>query len=325
MYNLVVSFAVPDEERGMIEKTLSGHCSVAFLYDVPQPRRAEVISGADVLLSWSPSREYGEGDFSSMGNVKLLQLVSAGADHLPFDRLRPDMVVASNVGAYSLPMAEHVMAMALALLKGLVAGHRKMSGGEFDQLTKSRMLDGAVCGILGYGGIGRAVACYLRAFHAKIFAINTSGRTDDEVAFVGTLKDLGHVLSHSDVVVIALPLTKHTRGIIGREQLGSMKRDAVLINVARGEIVDEGALYDHLKANPEFMAGIDAWWVEPFRHGEFRIDHPFFGLQNLLGSPHNSAIVQNVLAMGVRAALENVMRFVRKEKIKGMVDFRDYV
>ena len=324
MHNLVVSFNVPEQEKKVIEDTLRDSCSVSFLLDLPQAQRMAAISGADIVLSWSPSREYEENEFYFMGNVRLLQLVSAGADHLPFSRLRPDMVVAGNIGAYAQPMAEHVIAMTLALLKKLMPGHRKLSEGVFEHID-TRMLDGLTCGILGYGGIGKAVARYMRAFHVKIAAVNTSGKTDEDVAFIGTLKDLDSVLSQSDIVVITLPLNKHTKGIIGRMQLDTMKKDALLINVARGEIVDQGALYDHLKANPYFMAGIDAWWVEPFRHGEFRIDYPFFDLPNLLGSPHNSAIVPQVMEMGVHAALENILRFVRDEQIKGVVDFKDYI
>lgn len=313
-----------DQEQQTIRDTLAGYCACSFLLDVPQTQRAGVISNADILLSWNPAREYEAGEFALMGKVKLLQLVSAGADHLPFGRLRPDMVVAGNVGAYALPMAEHVMAMTLALLKKLLPGHLRLSEGVFEHID-TRMLDGLTCGILGYGGIGKEVARLMRAFHVKIMVVNTSGRTDDDVAFAGTLNDMNEVLSKSDIVVVALPLNNHTRGIIRKEQLGALKKDAVLINVARGEIIDEGALFHHLKENPSCMAGLDAWWVEPFRHGEFRIDYPFFKLPNVLGSPHNSAIVPQVLEMGVHAALQNILRFVKKERLSGIVDFRDYV
>ena len=315
---------MPDQEKQVIQDTLGGHCTCRFLLDVPPAERARVISHTDILISWNPAREYEADEFALMGKVKLLQLVSAGADHLPFDRLRHDMVVAGNVGAYALPMAEHVMAMTLAILKKLMPGHQRLSAGVFEHID-TRMLDGLTCGILGYGGIGREVARLMRAFHVKIMAVNTSGKTDDTVAFAGTLKDLNQVLAQSDIVVIALPLNKHTRGIIGASQLDAMKKDAVLINVARGEIVNEGALYNHLKKNPYVTAGIDAWWVEPFRHGQFRIDYPFFELPNVLGSPHNSAIVPQVLEMGVHAALQNILRFVKKERLSGVVDFRDYV
>ena len=324
MHDIVVSFNVPEQEKKVIEETLRDWCRVSFLLDMTQVQRTEAISKADIILSWNPSREYEEKEFSFMSNVRLLQLVSAGADHLPFSKLSPAMIVAGNIGAYAQPMAEHVMAMTLALLKKLMPGHEKLSKGVFEHID-TRMLGGLTCGILGYGGIGKAVARFMRAFQVKIVAVNTTGKTDEDVAFIGTLEDLDSVLRQSDIVVITLPLNKHTKGIIGKVQLDTMKKDALLINVARGEIVDEGALYTHLKTNPYFTAGIDAWWVEPFRHGEFRINYPFFDLPNLLGSPHNSAIIPQVIEMGVHAALENILRFIRNKEIKGIVDFRDYI
>src|SRR6266498_293806 len=126
----------------------------------------------------------------------------------------------------------------------------------------------------------------MRALGARVHAINTSGRTDEP-------------------------------------ELGLMKPRAVLVNVARGRIVDQAALYEHLRAHPEFSAGIDAWWVEPFGSGEFRVEHPFFELPNLLGSPHNSALVPGILDEATRRAAANVLRFVRGEPVTGVVRAED--
>src|SRR5947208_5728952 len=147
---------------------------------------------------------------------------------MPFADLPPHILVASNPGAYAAPMAEHVMAMTLALAKRLLIEHQKLKNGEFDQFTPNRMLSGMTAGILGYGGIGRATARLMRAFGMRIYAINTSGTSPEPADFLGTSRDLERVLDESDVVVICLPLTQTTRGLIGKQQLAWMKPDAIL-------------------------------------------------------------------------------------------------
>lgn len=186
------------------------------------------------------------------------------------------------------------------------------------------MLSGSVCGILGLGGIGRATARLMRGMGMQIYAVNTSGRTEEPVEFIGTLKDLRYVLSGSDVAVISLPLTRATRGLIGKQELEWMKPEAILINVVRGDIIEEEDLYAHLASHSGFKAGIDAWWIEPFRQGEFRTNYPFLSLPNVLGSPHNSALVPGINEEGTRRAAENVRRFLKGRPILGTVRREDY-
>jgi phosphoglycerate dehydrogenase-like enzyme len=118
-------------------------------------------------------------------------------------------------------------------------------------------------------------------------AINRHGRTDERVDWIGTPERLNDLVEAADVLLISAPLTRATYGLIGAAELGRMKED-VLVNLARGEIVQERPLYDHLLRHPRFTACIDAWWIEPVRHGEFRIDQPFLDLPNTIASPHNS-------------------------------------
>jgi len=286
--------------------------------------RARELRTADALFVWNWRREL-RPEEGLQSSARLVQLMSAGADHIPFDQMPAGAVLASNVGAYAEPMAEHVIALALAVLKRLRTNHDKLASGIWDQDTPSRTLRGAVCAVIGYGGIGRTTAAYLRTFGARIYAINTSGKTEDPVDFVGTLEDLDYVLAAADVVVLSLPLTRNTRGLIDAARLQTMKSSAVLVNVARGAIVEEDALFRHLQTHPDFTAAIDTWWVEPMHTGEFRVDHPFFELPNVLGSPHNSGIVTGVIGAAARMAADNIRRFAQGEKLSGVVRPEDYV
>ncbi len=323
--NVVITYKINEERRALLKELLGKEVKLSFLGDMPPGLRQQTLIGADILLSWNLPRELGPSEPGLLQNVKLIQLLSAGADAVPYAVLPDSVVIAGNVGAYAEPMAEHVLAMALALMKNLHREHLKLAKGEFDQSPRSRMLRGSVCAILGFGGIGKAAARLMRAVGVRIHAVNTSGRTDEPVDFIGTMKDLQQVLSRADIVVISVPLKKSTRGLIGKRELEWMKTDAVLINVARGDIIDERALFEHLKSHPDFKAGIDTWWVEPFKYGEFRTNYPFFTLPNVLGSPHNSAIVPGITEEATRRAVENVKRFLKGEPLVGVVRREEYV
>ena len=262
-----------------------------------------------------------------MPRLRFVQLLSAGADGTDFAAIPEQVTLASNVGAYAEPIAEHVVAMTLALARRLPQRHAALARGEFNQADPLLTLNGAVCAILGFGGIGQATARLLRPFGARIYAVNSSGRTSEPVDFTGTLAGLDQVLAAADVLVVALPLTTATRGLIGARELALMKDTAIMVIVSRAAIVDERALYEHLRGHPAFGAGIDAWWHEPGTAGPgsgFSTAYPFLDLPNVIGSPHNSGIVPGVLPSAARQAAMNVHRYLRGEAVTGVVRREDY-
>lgn len=303
---VVVTATIDDAQRQVLETELPETVETVVLDEVDDDRRAATIERADVLVSWMPSEELTDEEFARLRDDQSLQVLSAGVDFVPFDRLPDGMAVLNNAGAYADPIAEHVLAIYLALSKRLLTEHRNMAEGEFNQFTPTRWVRGSVCGIFGFGAIGEAVARSLRALGVEVLAINRHGETDESVEFIGTPDDLDDVLAACDALVISAPLTPETKGAIAREQLERMADDAMLVNVARGEIVDQRDLYEHLRENPEFRAGLEAWWTEPVRHGSFELDYPFFDLPNVLGSPHNSAIVPDITELRMRHVAENV-------------------
>jgi phosphoglycerate dehydrogenase-like enzyme len=323
--NIVVTFRPVQGQQAFLTELLGNSATLTFLTELDSGQREQALEEATLLLAWNFPREIQPQDYPRLRRVLFIQLLSAGADHMPFADLPTRIVVAGNPGAYAAPMAEHVIAMTLALTKHLFVQQQKLKEGQFDQFTPNRMLPGMTAGILGYGGIGRAVARFMRAFGMRIYAINTSGTSPDPADFVGTLQDFERVLRESDVVVISLPLARTTRGLIGEQELGWMKPDAILINVARGALLDEEALYNHVKSHPNFLLGIDAWWTEPFLAGEFRMEYPLLELPNVLGSPHNSEVVPGVLMGASRLAAENVMRFLKGEQVVGIARREDYL
>ena len=324
-HHIVVTHAAGEARRTQIKELFSREVRLSFLVDMPSGLREQTLIEATILLSWNLPKELGPSEFGLLQNTRLIQLLSAGADQVPYIELPRHIMIASNAGAYAGPMAEHVLAMTLAMAKNLFQEHQRMTQGEFNQSRLNRTLQDSVCGILGFGGIGRAVAHLMRSFGVRIHAVNTSGKTDEPVEFIGALKDTKQVLAAADIVVISLPLTRATRGLIGKRELECMKPDTILINVARGAIIDERALYEHLVSHTAFTAGIDAWWIEPFTQGEFRVNYPFFTLSNFLGSPHNSAMVPGMSEEGARRAAENIKRFLKGEPVAGIITREDYL
>ena len=310
---------IGDELRPLVEARLGGLAQIRFLGDVPAAQRQSALAAADVLFCLRPQMEIG-ADWPANPGWRYVQFMSAGVDHIDLSKFPPTAQLACNAGGFSEPMAEHILAMALALSKKLLYNHRRMQQGVFDQLSDTGTLRGKTAAIVGFGGIGQATAELLRLLGMRIHAVNRSGRSEHPADFVGRLDDLETVLRAADVVVICLPLTPGTVGLIGARELGWLKPDAMLINVARGEIIDQQALYEFLVANPQASAGIDAWWVEPFRHGQFRMDYPFLDLPNVIGSPHNSPRAPGGGKVSAERACDNIARFLRGEQPHGLLD-----
>lgn len=320
---VVVTYPATRDDLAVIAEILAGVGDVVPLPPPDDPSRPAVLGEAVALLSTHPDRELSGADWADAPRARLLQSTTAGLDHVTFARVPPSVVVAGNAGAYAAPMAEHTMALVLALAKRLVVAHGELADGRFDQFTPSRALAGRTAVILGYGGIGRAVARALHAFDIHVIGVNRSGRGDTHADEVITVDRLDEVLPRAEILVISLPLTRVTLGMIGARELALMPAEAILVNVARGEIVDEDALYSHLVAAPTFLAGIDAWWVEPFRHGRFEIHHPFLTLPNVIGSPHNSGVTPGATTEALRRAATNVARFLRGEPVVGVAGPED--
>ena len=313
MSTLVVVYDPETNGRRIIADALAGAAEAIYLADLDDAGRADALRRADAVLART-TRELRQGEIALLKDVRLVQFINAGIDFVPLAELPTGVPVATNGGAYAEPMAEHALAMALAAAKRLLVEHAALGRGEFNQFARNRMLAGGVCGILGFGGIGVAMARLARGIGMKVHAINRRGRSEEPTDWIGTPDQVDMLLAASDVLVICTPLTPATLGMIGAAQLARMKEDAILVNVARGEIVDERALYERLVAFPKFSACIDAWWIEPIRHGTFRMDQPFMSLPNVIGSPHNSAAaIAGTGVVGLRRAIANIRRALAGE------------
>lgn len=311
--SVVITFAMRPRERAVVTEALGDAARCVFLTDLDDAARTQALREASAVLARDTRQDLKPSEIALLGQAKLVQFMTAGIDFVDFSGYPPGLAVAANGGAYAGPMAEHGLALVLAAAKRLLAEHEALKRGEFNQSTRNRALAGGVCGIVGFGGIGVALARLMRALGMRIHAVNRRGASDEPADWIGPIGQLDDLLRVSDVVVLSLPLTPATEGLLGVRELGLMKPDAILLNLARGEIVDEAALFAHLSSQPSFTACIDAWWVEPARHGSFRTRFPFLSLPNVIGSPHNSASVPGMTEGAIRRAVANIRRALAGE------------
>jgi phosphoglycerate dehydrogenase-like enzyme len=323
---ILVTYQPGAEEREIYREILEDLAQVHFIRDEPKSDRIKLLNAADIMIALSFSRkEVNPAEISLLENVRFIQLLYAGADNIPFALIPAGIILASNVGAFARPIAEHVLALTLALAKKLVPNNQLLQEGKFDRSDFNQEIRGGVCGIIGFGGNGKEIARTMQAMGMRVYGINRSGKTDLPVDFIGSGEDLQKVLKASHVVVVTTPLTRATKDLIGQKELGWMKKDAILINVGRGDVINQKALYEHLKEQPDFRAGIDTWWSEPAGKEAFKPDYPFFELPNIIGSPHIADHVPGSMPDATRRALENVRNFLIGNELRGALSRQDYL
>jgi len=324
--NLLITTDVVDKAS---IRALSKYARVFSSTGLNEASLVELLPSIDILLVFFWPSFLTPENLSRMTELRLVQSILAGVNHIPFAQLDKKVVVCSNAGAYSDEVAEYAWALLLSAAKRIVDFHnavkteqwtlRRTLGGKEVTILKERTL-----GILGYGGIGSAVAQIGKGFRMKIYAFSREPVREKGVRSFQGDKGLLTVLAESDAVIVSLPLTELTNKIISANKLTTMKKDAILVNIARGELVDETALYEHLKANPDFRYATDVWW---YREGKesLKTAHPFFELPNFIGTPHVSGPSGLATGKPVKFAVENVARFLRGLKPRNIVNPAEYL
>lgn len=230
--------------------------------------------------------------------LQYLCIAFTGVDHVDTDCCRERHIAVSNCAGYSTEaVAELAIGMALALFRCLpAAGKAARHGGTSAGLMGAELL-GKRFGIIGTGAIGQRTAALARAFGCDVWGYNRTPK-DESIHYA----DLPTVLSTSDIISIHLPLTKDTRHMIGQKELALMKPSAILINTARGAVVDTEALAAALKAGQIRGAGIDVYDSEP----PLPADHPLLSAPNCVMTPHVGFFSAEAMEKRARIVFENI-------------------
>lgn len=246
--------------------------------------------------------------------------------------LARDVLVTNARGVFSRPIAEHVLLMILAVsrhLPDLLELQRERTW----QPLEGRELRELTIGIVGYGSLGRSVASLASAFGSRVIALRRrpdavdepsagdSGAEDEGFPYEPRLDrvvgpdGLHELLAESNIVVLAAPLTPETEGMIDEAAVDAMKRDAWLINVARGRLIDDTALIRALRENRIGGAALDTFRDEPLPQGS-----PYWDLPNVILTPHTAWSSARVLDRSIDLFCDNLVRFSRGEPLRNVVD-----
>jgi len=321
---VLLSMPIDAERRAVLASKTTAGFQPIILADLPPSERDAAWASAEVLVCTGFGSELPRDLASRSPRLRMIQTLLAGVDHLPFDRFPRAAIVCSNAGAYTTSVAEHAMALLLAAAKDVVARTEEIRRGTFDQGVVNKALAGSTVLILGLGGIGREVARLSKAFRMHTIGTARTPPDDAPADEIATPDAVRGLLPRADFVVLALPLTRETRGLVDAAFLQAMKPDAVLVNIARGKIVVEDDLFDHLRTHPSFRAALDVWWTYPESKRGRPFRRPFHELPNVLMTPHVANAIPTQRREAMESAIDNVLRFLRGETPRHVVDPEEY-
>lgn len=219
-------------------------------------------------------------------SLKYIQLTSAGLDRVPVEYIRSHGIELHNAsGVYSIPMAEWTIMRILELYKNADRLYENQVNHRWEKDRTWKELAGKTACIVGYGAYGAETAKRLKAFDVKVLAVNRTAKESQWVDAFFPLEQLECCLGQADIVILAIALTDATRQLMNKARLNSMKPGAILINAARGGLIDEAALLEALKCGRISGAALDVFEMEPINE-----DNSFWDIPNLFISSHNSFV-----------------------------------
>lgn len=235
--------------------------------------------------------------------LKMISVAFTGVDHVAMDCCRERDVLVCNCAGYSnTAVSELVFGLALSLYRRIIPCNEAVRQERDKTGLVGLELEGKKFGVIGLGAIGSRTAMLAKAFGCEVYGYNRSPRQQEGV----TMTDLDTLLSVCDIVSLHVPLNDGTRGLIGARELSLMKPDALLINTARGPVVDSRALAEALKAGRLGGAAVDVFETEP----PIPADHPLLSCPNLVATPHVAFATREALYKRAGIVFDNIARYL---------------
>lgn len=280
---------------------------------LPAPALAEELADCEGLLCLLTDR-IDAALLDANPRLRFISSMSVGVDHIDVNAATARGIPVGNTpGVLVETTADTAFALLLAAARRVVeadlyvrAGHWRLESAWSPDFFTGKDVAGATLGIVGLGAVGQAVARRARGFGMRVLAWNRSVRDVPDVEQV----DLDTLLAESDIVSVHVALAEETRGLIDRRRIDAMKADAVLVNTARGGIVDEAALGDALRHGRLAAAGLDVFDREPVP-----ADHPLLSLPNVVATPHIGSATRRTRALMADMAVDNLLAALNGERM----------
>lgn len=308
-----------DEHRRQLE-AVSDRVRLTYRPASPYVKPTQLdpeLRDAEVLIGYHASFEMSEAP-----RLRWLQLSSDGADHLLGAPIMRSDVIVTNSRVFATPIAEYTFASILSWSYGFPRMQDRFQRQRVypkDQWAEYRSAEiaGRILAIVGYGAIGHRIATLGRAFEMNVIATRRSAtaRSHEDGVEIYPAAQLCDMLARADVVVVCLPLTGDTAGLIGEAELRAMKPTAYLVSVGRGKVIDENALLRALREGWIGGAGLDVFAQRPLPP-----DSPFFDLPNVIMTPHMSGVSDGYERRGAALFRENLRRYLAGLELVNVVD-----
>lgn len=289
-------------------------------YEIIEKQEKEILYSEDmedveVLVCYNPFTAL---DVKKMKNLKWIQLSSVGVDQAPIDAiLEQQIILTNNKGGYSIPMGEFVVLKTLELYKKSAQFYEQQKNKKWKMNMNLLELYGKNIAFIGTGSIAVESAKRFQGFEANIIGVNTNGRATEYFHQCYSIDELDEVLAMSDVVIITMPYTKNTHHLINKDRLNKMKKDAVLINVSRGSIINEKDLIKHLEEGNLLGAALDVFEEEPLP-----ATSPLWEMENVIVTPHNSWMSEMRDERRFKTILENMDRYMNNRELLNVVNLK---
>jgi phosphoglycerate dehydrogenase-like enzyme len=286
----------------------------------------QAIQGAEVHIGFGFPLSLLEAANRDDDTLRWVHSGSAGIGGSLYPEMRDSSIVLTNsAGIHAEPIADTVLAMMLHFARGLDIAVRAQAQRHWHKAafegedSPTREIEDSVVGILGYGGIGRAVGERATALGMRVLALKRRpAEPPARVELVSGEQGLRRLLSESHFVVVAVPRTADTERFMDADRIAMLRADAVLINVGRGELLDENALLSALREGRIRGAALDVFCEEPLPP-----ESPFWSLPNVLITPHVSGTTRNFWRRQVDLIVENIRRYLAGDPLLNTVDKRE--